>query len=157
MPRALIIYGSNSSNTYSASCLIAEELKSAGFSVTMLSAGEATAQDVAAHDFVLLGSCTWSKPTPDGHELQGQLQELFERFAETLRHEKFPGKRFAVFASGDSRYTKFCAAADLLERLVGDVGGKQVGQSLRIDGLTCRHDEGIRAWAHGVAKAYAAA
>ena len=30
MPRALIIYGSNSSNTYSAGCLITDELKAAG-------------------------------------------------------------------------------------------------------------------------------
>jgi len=154
MPRALLVYGSNSSNAYTAAGLVANELKSAGFDITVLSAAEAKLPDVAAADFVILGSCTWSKPTSDGHELQGQPQELFESFADKLRPEKYPGKKFAVFATGDSRYTMFCGAADYIEKLVRDIGGTQVGESLRIDGLTASQEDVVRVWARAIGTAY---
>lgn len=157
MPTVIVVYGSNSSNAYTAACLAGDELTAAGFKVTILSASEALPQDVAAADFAVFGSCTWSKPTPDGHELQGQPQELFEAFAGKLRRGAYPGKKFAVFATGDSRYTKFCGAADYIEKLVHDLGGTQVGVSLRIDGLTCCQDEAVRAWARTVAHDFTSA
>ncbi len=152
MPKAILIYGTNSSNTYSTGCLAAEELKASGFEVQVLSAAEATPADLEPSDLVIFGSCTWSKPSPDGHELQGQLQELFERFAESLKGKQFPGKKFAVFGLGDSRYVKFCAAADSLEQLVKDIGGTQVGSSLRVDGMPHGQEETIKAWARSIAQ-----
>lgn len=153
MSNALVVYGSNSSNAYTAANLVAEELNAAGYAASVLSAADAKSTDVAAADLVVFGSCTWSKPTADGHELQGQPQELFERFANNLRTEKFPGKPFAIFATGDSRYAKFCGAADYIQQLVTDVGGSQLGEPLRIDGLTVRQENKVRAWAQQIVRA----
>jgi len=156
MPKAVIIYGTNSSNTYCTACLVADELKASGFELQVLSAAEASPADLEPADLVLFGSCTWSKPAPDGHELQGQLQELFERFAESLKGKQFPGKKFAVFGLGDSRYTQFCAAADSLEQLVKDLGGTQVGETLRVDGAPQKQEPVIQAWAKTLGQALAA-
>ncbi len=157
MSKVLIVYGTNSSNTYVTAGLVASELKAGGFEVTVVPASEASAATLEPYDLVVLGSCTWSKPAPDGHELQGQLQELFEHFAEGLKGKEFPGKKFAVFGLGDSRYTEFCAAADKLEQLVKDVKGEQVGPSLRVDGMPQKQEEVIKTWARGIAQAFQAA
>jgi flavodoxin len=153
MPKILIIYGSNSSNTYTAARLIEAEFKASGAEVTLLSAAEARDCDLAPYDLVVLGSCTWSKPGPDGQQLQGQVQELFGRFAESLRGKEFPGKKFAVFGLGDSRYTEFCAAAEKIEQLVSDLKGEQVGSPLKVDGLPQASEDSIKAWARDIAQA----
>jgi flavodoxin I len=151
-----MVYGTNSSNTYTTSSIVAVELRGAGFEVQMLSAAEAKPADLEPADLVIFGSCTWSKPLPDGHELQGQPQELFERFAESLKGKTFVGKQFAVFGLGDSRYTQFCAVADWLEKLVLELKGVQVASTLRIDGMPQRQEDAIKAWAKNVAQAYQA-
>lgn len=140
----LVIYASNSGNTRSAAQTIADVLRRKKLDVTLQSVGDTAPKDLAGADVVIWGSCTW---LTDGQ--QGQLQKQFADFAAGLRAEnaRFPDKPFGVFALGRHEYTHFCGAADLLEELVRDVGGRLVADSLRVDGFYQHNIETIAAWA----------
>ncbi len=61
------------------------------------------------------------------------------------------GRAFALFGCGDSSYTYFCGAIDVLEDRVQKLGGNLVFDSLRIDGEP--EEEEIREWTQDVASA----
>ena len=109
----------------------------------MVSAADATADDIASADFTVFASCTWDAIGPSGR-LEGQMQEHFLAFQARLQGQVFPGKRIAVMGLGDQSYTEFCAAADKLVAFVHDLKATLVGEPLKIDGFFFRLDESER-------------
>jgi len=151
-----LIYATNSGGSQEAGKIISDVLTSAGHVVTLKRANEASAEDLATPDVVILGSCTWERLDEKKQLLEGQLQEHMFAFAQSLAGKTFPQQRFAVYGLGDSSYTIFCGAADRLEELVASVQGQQVGPTLRVDGFFFHLDENqqkVRAWAEGLGKA----
>lgn len=151
----LIVYGTNSSGTREAAELVASVFAYHNHHVTLKSAQDAMPDDILNHDLVVLGSCTWERITPT-RRFEGQLQEHFIEFRERLRGKEFNGKRFAVFALGDSTYTNFCIAANHLVALAKTLRGEQIGDTLRIDGFFFHPEENqkkIISWVSGVLKA----
>ncbi len=124
----LIIYATFSGSTLTAAQLIEAVLKRKGHAVTLKSANEADPSEMNNYDLVVLGSCTW-----DFSGLEGQLHSYFVDFAKKLQGKDFSQKKFAVFGLGDKTYTHFCAAVDHLEKIVADVKGQKIKDSLRID------------------------
>lgn len=153
--KIILVYASNSGNTLYASRHISDVLTRAGHDVTLRNVAESTPDELAAYDLRILGCPSWLRQTPDG-PLEGQLQQQWYDFAETLRKRggssDLTGKQFAVFAMGRHEYTHFCGAADKLEELVDDIGGTRTIESLRIDGFAQHNLEQIENWANQLNK-----
>lgn len=147
--RVLLVYATNSSGTFQAAELIRDVLTSKQHTVRMQHARETQPTDLAGHDLVILGSCTWER-IEQGQRLEGQLQQHMHDLAGQLHDYPLPGQACAVFALGDQSYTDFCQAADRLEGVVADMGGKLVVPTLRLDrwffNLDRNRDQ-VRDWA----------
>ena len=145
-----LVYATNSGGTEIVANNIAAVLREAGHTVEVKNVSEATAEAVLAADAAVIGSCTW-----DYEGAEGQPHEGYRPLMEALRQKKTTGKKFAVFALGDSSYTVFCGAATELEKWVKEIGGNLVTPSLRIDGYyfkQAEHDEAAKAWAQTLTK-----
>ncbi len=152
--KTIIVYASNSGNTLAASRHISDVLTRAGHDVTIRNVAETDPDELAGYGLRILGCPSWLRQTPEG-PLEGQLQQQWYDFAETLRGSpakaNLSEKPFAVFAMGRHEYTHFCGAADKLEELVGQLGGMLVIDSLRVDGFVQHNTEQIEQWADRLA------
>lgn len=152
--KILIVYGTNSSSTRVAGEAMQEVWLRAGNSVILRSAHDIQPNELNAFDLVTFGSGTWELITPK-RRFEGQLQQHFIEFKNRLAGKTFPGKQFAVFGVGDSSYTNFCIAANHLEALVKQIGGMQVGPTLRVDSFFFdqnANDKKICSWAQNILK-----
>jgi flavodoxin len=146
--KVTIIYATNSGGTLYASQIVETVLKQKGYEVSLKEVQTATLLDIEQSDLIILGSCSW-----DHSDLEGQLPEQYEGFCKLVEGKVFPQKKFAVFALGDSTYTYFAAAADHLEKLVQNMQGLQLGESLKIDGFYFNQDENtklLELWANSI-------
>lgn len=141
--KVTIIYGTNSGSTREASTFIQNLLAERNFAVRMVSAADASAEDIASADFVVFASCTWDAIGSSGR-LEGQMQEHFLALQARLQGQTFPGKPIAVMGLGDQSYTEFCAAADKLVAFVHDLKATLIGEPLKIDGFFFHLDESER-------------
>ena len=143
MSKALIIYGSSTGNTEFTAETIAAVLSDSGYDVTVRNAADTGISVLdGKYDRYFLGCSTWG-------EDEIELQEDFESFFDDMTQlDSLKGKAFSLFGCGDSSYTYFCGAVDLLEELVRKLGGNQAGTSLRIDGEP--EEQEIREWTEEV-------
>ena len=146
MKKALIVYGSSTGNTEFAAETIESFLSENGYEVVLTDVSN-TGIDIfdEPYDLYLLGCSTWGE---DEIELQEDFEPFYTEMTGSLSLEK---KRFALFGCGDSTYTYFCGAVDLLEERVQRLGGNLIPDSLRIDGEP--EEEEIREWTEGVINA----
>ncbi|OGL89005.1 hypothetical protein A3I42_04735 [Candidatus Uhrbacteria bacterium RIFCSPLOWO2_02_FULL_49_11] len=149
--RILLLYATNSGNTYYVAERIARALREDGVALDMVSAGDVAPELFAESDAVILGSCTWNRHTATAKFEEGQLQDQMQKLVNALKGRKFNNKKFAVFGLGDANYMRFCAAADHLERFVKETKGNLFLPSLRIDSFPQTQDAAIDAWAHQLA------
>lgn len=146
MMRALIVYGSTTGNTQTTGEMIGDVLEGKGWDIVMKSVDETAIEELAwDYDLVLLGSSTWGDD-------EIEMQEDFAEFYEKMDQGSLDGKKVAAFGCGDSSFTHFCGAVDLIEEKVEDLGGKLVMESLKIDGDPNDADDDIRDWAAAVAQ-----
>ena len=150
MSKILLLYATNSGNTYYAAHRIADALKAKKMDVAIHSIGDAMPDILNEFDAVILGSCTWNRAQATAKYEEGQLQDQMQQFVDALKGKTFKNKKFAVFGLGDSDYMKFCAAADHLEQFVRDVKGEKIGETLRIDSFPQGQEEKIDAWARAL-------
>jgi flavodoxin I len=118
MAKARIFYGSSTGNTQRIASLIKEELGDLIESVTDIE--EASADDVASAQALILGVSTWE---------DGQLQEHWNDFFPELDRMDLSGKTVALFGLGDSYgYSgEFVNALGTLYRKVVERGATVVG------------------------------
>jgi flavodoxin len=146
----LIVYATNSSGTRLAAELVGQILQGKGHVVTLERANAVEPKELKKFDLVVLGSCTWER-FEGKQKLEGQLQQHMYELQQKLYDQKtlLPGRRFAIFALGDSSYTKFAGAADHLAQLVQDIGGELVADPLRLDGWFFhpeKNEQKLTAW-----------
>lgn len=127
MATILIIYGSTTGNTETASEIIEKNLVAKGFDVHRKNVADANVEDLDGPDLVLFGCSTWG-------EDEIELQDDFLPFYESLDQAPIQGKKIAVFGCGDSSYTYFCGAVDAIEEKIGRLSGRLVLEGLKIDG-----------------------
>lgn len=129
---------------------IAGVLREGGHTVEVKNVSEVNAEAVAVAESVVIGSPSW-----DYEGAEGQPHEGYRPLMEALRQKKPTGKKFAIFGLGDSSYTHFCGAVDVLEAWIKEIGGVLVTASLRIDGYyfkQAEHDEAAKTWATTLTK-----
>jgi flavodoxin short chain len=130
MAKAIIVYGSETGNTESVAEVIAAALEDANFRITL--------DELADNDLILLGSSTWGD---EEKELQSDMVDFYD----DLEGADLSGKQAAAFGCGDSDYTHFCGAVDLLEERLEQIGATLLDEGLRIDGDP--DDDDARNWA----------
>jgi len=127
MGKAILIYGSTTGNTEQLKDSVESGLKSAGWDVTVKNVTETDINEIKGYDLVVLGCPTWG---------DGELQEDFIEFHENMTEDIFKDKKTAVFGPGDSELypDTFCAAVDMLESKLSDLGANIAVDGLRVDG-----------------------
>lgn len=143
MAAAVIFYGTLTGNTQTVAEKIAELCRAQGKEVETKNIAGLDAADLSTEAAtVILASSTWD----DGH-LQADWQDFIDRTAnETI---SLAGKKVAIFGCGDSNYTHFCSAVDLLEQYATQKGGQKIIDSLKVDGFPDmeNNQQQIQAWA----------
>lgn len=138
MAKAIIVYGSETGNTESVAEVIAAALEDANLQITLKEVTQASVDELSGYDLILLGSSTWGD---DEKELQADMVDFYD----DLEGADLSGKPAAAFGCGDSDYTHFCGAVDLLEERLEQIGATLLDEGLRIDGDP--DDDDARNWA----------
>ena len=148
MAKAIVIYGSETGNTESVAEQIAAGLKDENLEVTLKNVTDADVEELPGYDLILLGSSTWGD---EDKELQADMVDFYEEL-ENLDLTNIPA---AAFGCGDSDYTHFCGAVDLLEERLEQIGARLLDEGFRVDG---EPDEEIfkdaRGWARKIARRF---
>ena len=146
MSKALIIFGSTTGNTEAMSDLIQKTLNENDMETEIKNVTDASVSDLnGGHDLILLGC-------PAYGDDEVELQEDFEDFYQNMAGIDLSGKKFAVFAPGDSSYEHFCGTVDLLEEEISGMDGKIVADGLKIDGDPDDAVDEIKEWSEYLVK-----
>lgn len=124
MTKVIIVYSSLTGNTEEMSELIESGVKEAGIEVVRKDAYEAKAADLLQYDGIIIGVYTWG----DG-ELPDELLDFYEEMEEL----DLSGKKAAVFGSGDTSYTHYCGAVDIIENKLCELGADIVHEGLKFE------------------------
>jgi flavodoxin short chain len=145
MKKALILFGTTTGNTETMSDTIKNTLDDAGIETEVKNVVDAPVSDMTGdHDLLLIGCAAYGDDTIE-------LQEDFEEFYEQWDGLKLDGKKFAVFAPGDTSYEYFCGSVDLLQEKMEEMGGDLVNEGLKIDGDPDDSEDEIVEWAKSIA------
>ena len=144
--KAIIIFGSTTGNTEAMSEIVSKSLEENDIETVTANVTDASVDDLKGeNDLVLLGC-------PAYGDEDVELQEDFEEFYEKMDGIDLSGKKFAVFAPGDSTYEHFCGSVDFLEEKIKELGGEIIEAGLKIDGDPDDSEDEIVDWSAGLAK-----
>ena len=147
MGKVLFVYGTTSGNTEWVCKNVSDAVKEAGNEIVLQRVEGVKMDEVGNYDLVVLACPTYGV---------GRLQEYFEPFFNDFVTKKFPDKKFACIALGDSKhYDVFCGAAEILEKGVVSVSGVQIMPTLRIDGMVFGREEEWKTWGKTLAQVLA--
>jgi len=124
-----VFYATYSGGTQVATDFLAKSLKDSGHEVVVKIISEVSFEDILNYDLRIFASPSW-----DDEGLEGQPHQDFITFIKNSEGKNFAGKNCAIMGLGDSTYTHFCGAVDILESFINKTGGKLIIPSLRIDG-----------------------
>ena len=140
MSKVLIVYGSTTGNTEALAEILGRLIQEAGHETTLLNAADASAPGLCdGWDMILFGCSAWGD---DEIILQDDFDALFQQF--DLINAK--GHKVACFATGDSNFTYFCGAVDVIEAALERLGADVVVEGLKIDGQAQSDQPEIQEW-----------
>lgn len=144
--KVLIVFATYSGGTRIAGTII-EGLLKKEHEVALKSVRDLDQREFQGYDFVILGSNSWFE-----QKQEGQMNSGFHTLREKLQPDCWKGKKFAIYALGDSNlyHNTFCKSADHLEKLVREFGGDAVVPPLKVDRFYFDEEENekkITAWA----------
>ncbi len=146
--KILLAYATYSSGTDLATKLITDLILEKGGTIVRKEIREVTTEDLKKADLLLFASPSWRTRKGDG-----QPHEFFLDFIDSMEGTRLPDKKFAIMGLGDTAYTHFCGAVDVLEGFVSALGGVLIIPSLRIDGFYFNQEENekrITEWTHSL-------
>lgn len=124
----IIVYATYSNSTYEASEQLKSVLEANGHSVTLQLANETTVSQFSDFNLVVFASPSW-----DYQGLEGQPHEDFNSLLESLASASLPDLKYAILGTGDTNYTHFCGAVDVIAKAVSATKAKQLIEPLKID------------------------
>lgn len=140
----LIVYGSSKGRTGRIANVIAEILSESGCVPVLKNVFEVRPPLLTQYAYVVLGCSTYG---------QGDLQQDFWEFERSMDELDLTGIKVAAFGSGNSRYTRFAEAVDILEAKVRILNARLLLPSFRQDMMTCLPEgEEVRSWARDLAR-----
>ena len=134
MAKAILIYGTDTGNTETLSEPIVEGLKAGGIEVTVKDVEDASVNELANYDLIVLG-CPSYGGEEDAEDIDNLL-EGFHDFYNEMENISLSGKKSAVFGPGDSEEypDTFCKAVDMLEERLEKCGAEVIVDGFRVDG-----------------------
>lgn len=141
----LVIYATNTGNTYLTAQII-KEILGKNHQVRMKNVNDAKPSDLDDQDLVLLGSSSWDWQGKEGHPIHSMMD-----FLESLKKKDLSNYHFVLFGTGDSAFRVFCGAVTHLEDFVKENGGEIVFESLKVDKFyidILSKVEQVKAWAN---------
>ncbi len=145
--KAMIIFGSTTGNTEAMSEIVSKALDENEIETITANVTEVSVNDLKGeNDLVVLGCPAYGD---DEIELQEDFEEFYEKMEGSL---DLSGKKFAVFAPGDSSYEHFCGSVDFLEKKLKELGGEIIEEGLKIDGDPDDSESEIMDWSASLAK-----
>ncbi|MCD4779526.1 MAG: flavodoxin domain-containing protein [Candidatus Omnitrophica bacterium] len=120
------------------------EIKFSGLDVTVRDVASLSPKELSDYGVIILGCSTWG---------DGELQEDFIDFEEELRGIDLKDKRYAVFGPGESVYSQFCKAVDILGETLKQCGAHEIIEGLKVDVMGGPFEDAVRAWAKSVIQA----
>jgi flavodoxin I len=124
MPKVLVVYASMTGNTEEMAEAIVEGAKEAGAEVVSKEAFDASAEELNDYDGIIIGAYTWG---------DGELPDEFLDFYEAMDSLDLSGKKAAVFGSGDTSYPIYCAAVDIIESKLKELGAEIAGECIKFE------------------------
>jgi len=144
--KAMIIFGSTTGNTEAMSEIVSRALEENEIETVTVNVTDVSVDELKGdNDLVLLGC-------PAYGDDEVELQEDFEEFYEKMDGIDLSGKKFAVFAPGDSSYEHFCGSVDFLEEKLKELGGEIIEDGLKVDGDPDDSESEIVEWSASLAK-----
>lgn len=113
-----------------ASQTVSDTLTKLDHSVTMKDVRDTNPDELDSYDLIILGSPSW-----DYEGKEGQPHTDFLPFMEKFKENQLKDIQFAILGLGDSSYSHFCGAVDVLTEFVQKLGGKMKPEPLKIDGF----------------------
>ncbi|MCR8657073.1 flavodoxin [Paenibacillus endoradicis] len=124
MTKVIIVYSSLTGNTEEMSEIIESGVKEAGIEIVRKDAYDAKAADLLQYDGIIIGAYTWG---------DGELPDEMLDFYEEMEELNLSGKKAVVFGSGDTSYSNYCGAVDLIEDKLRELGADIVHESLKFE------------------------
>ncbi|MBI3576866.1 flavodoxin domain-containing protein [Candidatus Gottesmanbacteria bacterium] len=143
----LIVYSTNSGSTGAAAEVVASALKEKAHTVTAKQAFEATADELATYDLIIFGSPSWDYKGKEGQPHE-EMTKLLSQLDASLS-----GKKYALFGLGDTSYSHFCGANEIIESVLVTKGLVKAADSLKIDRYYSQAGgpEKVKTWAEQLA------
>lgn len=148
--KCLLVYGTLSGSTMSASEIAAATLRAQSHTVDIFSADEVTHEKVAGYDALIVSSPSWEDQGKDGQP----LPEV-RAFVESLTADELAGKKVALIGLGDTSYPHYCGAIDVMEEMFTKRNVTPVVPSLKIDRYysLAENEQKVKDWATKLATA----
>ncbi|MUT65981.1 flavodoxin [Paenibacillus sp. NEAU-GSW1] len=144
MPKILVLYTSLTGNTEEMAEYIAEGAQETGAEVVSKEAFDASPGEMLAYDGIVIGAYTWG---------DGELPDEFLDFYEGMAGLDLSGRKAAAFGSGDTSYPIYCAAVDLIEQKLRELGAEIVAEGLKVEySPSAEEKEACRAFGRLAAK-----
>ncbi|WP_285766715.1 flavodoxin [Peribacillus sp. SI8-4] len=125
MSKIILIFASMSGNTEEMADAIAAGIKENDVDIEMIDIMDSPeATMLAEYDGIILGAYTWG---------DGDLPDDFLDFYDEMDDVDLTGKKAAVFGSGDTYYTHYCAAVDILSEKLKERGADIVMEGLKVE------------------------
>ncbi|SDZ09787.1 flavodoxin I [Evansella caseinilytica] len=126
MSKILLVYASMTGNTEEMADLVEEGVASEGVEVDKRDVMDVDISTIDEFDYIMLGAYTWG---------EGALPDEFLDLYDDMETHDLAGKTFAVFGTGDTSYTIYCGAVDLLEEVIKERGGNLALEGLKVENL----------------------
>jgi len=137
--KILIVYSSNSGSTFLMAENIFEKIKKHCKSTRLIEAQKAKATDAIDQDLIILGSPSWLT-----RDKEGQPTEMMMKFLDDLKSLEEEKRYFTAFGAGDSSYTFFCGAVDVMREKMTNLGYKEFFSPLKTDEFFFNREENIK-------------
>ena len=122
--KIVILYSSLTGNTESMAENVAEGVKAAGAEPVLKEVFNTQASELLHYDGFILGAYTWG---------DGELPDDFFDFYDDMDELDLVGRKAAVFGSGETAYTHFCGAVDILIDKLKERGADVIAPGLKIE------------------------
>lgn len=144
MKSTVIIYGSTTGSTEEIAGYIVKGLKSKDVEAEVLNVTDVNDEVFAKYESIIFGSSTWG---------EGELQDDFDSFYNSMSKELLKGKKVAVFGCGDSDMFPdyFCEAVNIIEEKVKELEASLVIESFKVDGDIAGYYDEAEKWGASVA------
>ena len=126
--KILIVFATNSGNTFMVGHLIQNALEQKGHQVNMRNASYVTTEEIHDHQVLLLGSSSWDWQGDEGRPLRSMIELM-----ENLKSEDLDHKPVAIFGCGDTDFTHFCGAVDHIEEFAKQKNTQILTDPLKVD------------------------